>query len=87
MCASLTKCVLAAGVLMATVGPARADDDDHWHKGWHRGWGYGPPPPAYYHRPPPAYYAPPPPPVYYVPPPPPPVVYGTPGISVTIPLH
>jgi hypothetical protein len=83
---SLTKYVLVAGMLMATVGPARADGDDHWHKGWHRGWGYGPPPPAYY-RPPRAYYAPPPPPVYYVPPPPPPVVYGTPGISVTIPLH
>jgi hypothetical protein len=27
----------ALGVLMATVGLARADDDDHWHKGWHAG--------------------------------------------------
>jgi hypothetical protein len=83
---SLTMCLLAAGVLMAAVGQVRADDDDHWHKGWHRGWGHGSPPPAYYYRRPPAYYAPSPPQVYYVPPPPP-VAYGTPGISVTIPLH
>ena len=76
--------LVLGGLAMTGIGPARADDDyHHWDKGWHRGWVYGPPPPAHY-RAPPVYYAPPP--VYYAPPPPP-VVYGTPGISVTIPLH
>ncbi len=90
---------LAALMAGAVAGPARADDDDHWHHGWHErewhGW-HG------WHRPgvviyggPRYVYAPPPPVIYEAPPPvvyeaPPPVYYAPPpsaALNVVVPLH
>jgi len=89
-------CLLVAGLAIATVLPAYADDDDYGWRGHkhkhHRQHYYGGEyyyyqPPVYY-QPPPVYYQPPP--VYYQPPPvyyqPVPWYYGPPSLTFVIPL-